>query len=314
MGEITHAFAIECEGAPRFRMRIGSRWGLVALALALCVAPGSSAESGSGAAQRAVDEALSGTSAVAVVLDGGDGRLIAAKRQEEAARIASAPGSALKPFFLMAALQRGRVRPATTVVCHGDLRIAGRDLACTHPREENVLDAERALAYSCNTWFASLATRLSPAEAVEVLQSYGFGSRTGLVNDESVGILRDPAKEADVQLLVLGLQGVDVTPLQLARAYVRLRQKLGTMAVVRRGLEGSVAYGMAHNAATEGWTIAGKTGTASDPGEAWTHGWFAGIARRGAEPMVVVIEVPHGNGADAASLAHRLFTAWGRTQ
>ena len=271
------------------------------------------AEPGSSAAQRALDNALSGTSAVGVVLDGRDGRLAAAVREPDAGRVATAPGSTLKPLFLMAALREGRVRPETTVVCHGDLRIAGRDVACTHPREQNAFDAERALAYSCNTWFANLARRFSPEEAAEVLRAAGFGSRTGLVRGESAGMLREPANEAEVELLVLGLADVTVTPLQLARAYFRLAREFDAEPVVRRALEGSVAYGMAHNAATAGMTIAGKTGTARDEGESWTHGWFAGIASRGTEQGVVVVYVPRGNGADAAALAHRFFVAWGRT-
>jgi cell division protein FtsI/penicillin-binding protein 2 len=272
------------------------------------------AEPGLGPAQRALDEALSGTNAVGVVLDGRDGHMMAVVREADAARVASAPGSTLKPLFLAAALNDGRVHAETTVICRGDLRIAGRDLACTHPRERNVFDAEQALAYSCNTWFANLARRFPPQEAVEVLRAAGFGSRTRLVQIESAGSLREPARQANVQLLVLGIDGVAATPLQLASAYLRLARRFDAEPLVRRGLEDSVAYGMAHNAATAGLTIAGKTGTATNAGESWTHGWFAGIASRQAVLMVVVIYLPHGNGADAAALAHRFFALWGPTQ
>ncbi|MGC2298630.1 MAG: penicillin-binding transpeptidase domain-containing protein [Acidobacteriaceae bacterium] len=263
-------------------------------------------------AQWALDTALSGTTVVAIVLDGRSGRPIAMERAEEAGRLASAPGSTLKPFFLAAALRRGRVRADTTVVCRGNLRIAGRALGCTHPRDENVLDAERALAYSCNAWFASLATRFAPEQAAAVLREYGFGTRTGLMSGESAGVAGLPANAADLQLFVLGLENVEVTPAQLARAYFQLSQQFGEAPVVERGLEASVAYGMAHNAATADVIIAGKTGTASDAGQAWTHGWFAGIASRGPERVVVAIYVPRGNGADAALLAHRFFEVWGR--
>lgn len=267
---------------------------------------------GTSTAQRALDAALSGTRVVAIVLDGRYGRPIATERAEEAGRLASAPGSTLKPFFLAAGLRQGRVRADTTVACHRDLRIAGRDLACTHPRDVNVLDAERALAYSCNAWFASLATRFTPEQAAAALREYGFGSRTGLMSGESAGVVGLPASAADLQLLVLGLENVEVTPAQLARAYFRLSQQFGEAPVVERGLEGSVAYGMAHNAATADVIIAGKTGTASDAGQAWTHGWFAGIASRGAERVVLVLYVPRGNGADVALLAHRFFERWER--
>ena len=268
---------------------------------------------GQSPAQRTLDGALSGTNAIAIVLDGQNGRPMATVRGEEAGRLASSPGSTLKPFFLAAALRQGSVRADTTVVCHGNLRIAGHDLACTHPRDENILDAERALAYSCNEWFANLALRFNPAQATDVLREYGLGSRTGLRGDESAGFVGKPASEVELQLLVLGVMDVEVTPAQLARAYFRLSQQFNDVPVVRRGLEGSTAYGMAHNAFTAGVTIEGKTGTASDAGETWTHGWFAGIAARGRQRVVMVVYVPRGNGADAAQLAQRFFELWEKT-
>src|SRR5579872_2408316 len=230
-------------------MRTGWCAALAVLIYSLCGAAGAAA---SNASQRALDDALAGTDAVAVVLDAQDSRLIAAVREEEAGQRASAPGSTLKPFFLAAALRQGRVGAETTVVCHGNLRIGGRDVACTHPRDVNVLDAEQALAYSCNTWFASLARRFAPRDAVEVLRTYGFGNQTGLVSGEGPGVLQTPRNDAEVQLLVLGLSDIRVTPAQLARAYFRLGQQLEQMPVVRKGLEGSVAFGMAHNASTAG--------------------------------------------------------------
>jgi|ERR1700728_105485 cell division protein FtsI/penicillin-binding protein 2 len=276
----------------------------------LCWSLPAGAGGGADGTQRSLDAALANTSALAVVLNGADGRMIAATRAEEAGRIAGVPGSTLKPLFLAAALRQGKVRAQTTVVCRGNLRIAGHDLACTHPRDENILNAERALAYSCNTWFANLATRFTAEQAAAVLRGYGLGSRTGLIDGESAGMVSRPTDQAELQLMILGLVDAEVTPAQLALAYFRLAQNFDAVPVVRKGLEGSIAYGMAHNAATEGLAIAGKTGTASDPGQSWTHGWFVGIAMLGAKRIVVVIYMPRGNGADAALLAHRFFTRW----
>jgi cell division protein FtsI/penicillin-binding protein 2 len=263
--------------------------------------------------QHDLDSALRGTPDAAVVLDGRDGRLLAVERRTEAGTLTSAPGSTLKPFFLNAAIQAGLIRPDFTVLCQRRLYISGHDLACTHPASQNVFDAETALTYSCNSYFAKLAMRFSPQQAVAVLRGYGFGSRTGLLRPEAAGIVSNPESQTEMQLLVLGLQHVEVTPLQLARGYMALSTDLAATPAVDRGLAGSVSYGMAHNAATPGLTILGKTGTASDSGRPWTHGWFAGIASRDREKIIVVIYVPHGNGADAALMAHRFFARWERT-
>ena len=260
--------------------------------------------------QRELNLTLKGTPDTAVVLDGKDGRVLAVEREMEAGTLAGAPGSALKPFCLSAALRTGSIRSDFTVLCQRHLAIAGRDLTCTHPASQNVFDAETALAYSCNSYFATLAMRFSPQQAATVLRGYGFGSRTGLLNPEAPGVVSSPENQTETELLVLGLKGVQVTPLQMARGYSALSEELATVPAVERGLAGSVSYGMAHNAATPGLTILGKTGTASDPERPWTHGWFAGIASRNQEKIIVVIYVPHGNGAGAALIAHRFFARW----
>jgi membrane peptidoglycan carboxypeptidase len=258
----------------------------------------------------ALHSALSGTPAVAVVLDGNDGRLLAAQRPEEMDTVSSTPGSALKPLFLMAALQQGLIRENDTVLCRRSLHIAGHNLSCMHPPDPDVFNGETALAYSCNTYFASLATRFTPTQAVAVLREDGFGTRSTQRQEGSAGSVVTPANVQDLQLLVLGLKGVTVTPPQLARAYWRLSQQLQSEPAVQRGLQGSVDYGAAHNAATQGVETVGKTGTANDPGQPWSHGWFAGIASSGQASIILVLYVPHGNGGDAALLAHRFFAQW----
>jgi hypothetical protein len=97
------------------------------------------------------------------------------------------------------------------------------------------------------------------------------------------------------ELAVLGLYGTSVSSLELARAYRELLQGAPPDGPVMRGLRGSVRYGMANPAGVLGQDILGKTGTASNPGESWTH--------------VVVISVPHGDGGTAARLARTYFVA-----
>lgn len=178
---------------------------------------------------------------------------------------------------------------------------------CTHPRSEVVFDSEQALAYSCNSYFAEMATRFSIEDAVSALNEYGL-PRTS--------ILRTPANTEQTQLFILGLEGISVTPVQLADSYRKLAEQLASlspnspMQTVMRGLEDSVAYGMAHNAYVDGLSIAGKTGTASNPRQPWTHGWFAGFAPAKSPKVVVVIYLPRGNGADAAHLAQMFFSGY----
>ncbi len=260
--------------------------------------------------QVTLDRSLRGTAATAVVLDGSDGRLIAVERRRTAAWQSRAPGSTLKPFYLQAALERGLIRDSTILSCQRHLRIAGHDLTCTHPAALTAFSADEAIAYSCNSYFAQLAARFAPGETAAVLRVYGFGTPPHLFASESAGEVRTPPNEAARALQVLGVADITATPAQLAEAYWLLDRRADLAPALRRGLEESVTYGMAHPAATDGVVLLGKTGTASDPGERWTHGWFAGIASCGARRIVLVIFVPHGDGGDAAMLAHRFLSAW----
>jgi cell division protein FtsI/penicillin-binding protein 2 len=237
----------------------------------------------------ALSQALRGTQASAVVLDSQTGAVLAAVGESRR----GAPGSVIKPLLLAYALEHDIVRPEMEVYCHRNLHIGGRALPCTHPADLPVFTAESALAESCNTWFAEMARRFSGPELKAALREAHLPHAA-----------MDAANVERRQLAVLGLDGVTASPLELARAYRDLIERMPAAGPVARGLAESVDYGMANPAAVTGVTILGKTGTASDPGQAWTHGWFAGaIPRR----FVIVVYVPHGDGGTAARLAQRFF-------
>jgi cell division protein FtsI/penicillin-binding protein 2 len=81
--------------------------------------------------------------------------------------------------------------------------------------------------------------------------------------------------------------------------------------VVLAGLHEATDYGLARNAKSDGLSVAGKTGTASDPTDPHTHAWFAGFAPAEKPQIVVVVFVGRGRGSvEAANLAHRIFQAY----
>jgi cell division protein FtsI/penicillin-binding protein 2 len=253
--------------------------------------------------QAALASALRSTPAIGMLVDVGSGRLLASVNGEEAHP--STPGSILKPLFLAAALEQHEILPQTTVFCRRSLYITDQsrtwNMACTHPQTGVAFAAEEALAYSCNRYFAELADRIPPPQATAILAHYGLVP------------LHPPQSREQKELLVLGVDGILVSPAQMATAYRKLAMELDHAAAppdaVRQGLKDSVSYGMAHDAAVPGLEIAGKTGTASDPGKTWSHGWFTGISYLDHKGVVIVIYVPRGNGADAARLAQHFFVA-----
>ncbi len=278
----------------------GSNWWLSGAlsSLLLITAHASSAQT----IQSVLSSALQGTPAVAVVVDVPTGRQLAVVHPAEAENLRTAPGSLLKPLFLAAAMEQRLVQPGTAVFCRRNLHITAYsrdwDLACAHPQTTTALAAKEALAYSCNRYFADLADRIPPEQATAILEHYGLSPRRSL-------------DRAQKELLVLGLAGITVSPGQMAIAYrkLALRLKDAGLNVVRDGLRDSVSYGMAHNAELPGMEIAGKTGTAADTAQGPSHGWFAGVAQLRQRNIALVIYLPHGNGADAASLAQHFLRA-----
>ena len=132
---------------------------------------------------------------------------------------------------------------------------------------------------------------------------------TGLAPRESTAEFREPRDSAQKQLALLGVDGIRVTPLELAAAYRWLAQQLAShpnskaASVVAAGLEDSASFGMAGQAGLGGDSVAGKTGTAPDPVSGRTNGWFAGWAPAVDPKVIVVVFVPGGRGTDAAHLA-----------
>jgi cell division protein FtsI/penicillin-binding protein 2 len=245
--------------------------------------------------QTILTDALRNTAAIVTILHQQSGRVLAIHGDPEST---DTPGSILKPLLLFAALQQNLIAPTTTVFCRRDLHIDNKSYPCTHPQSNISFDAQEALAYSCNTWFASLALRFTPLRLAETLRA--FHLRPALL----------PALPEQQQLIALGLAGITTSPSQIANAYRTLSNQLGQPFAkpVADGLRDSVSFGMAHNADTSALDISGKTGTASNPPrKPWSHGWFAGFATIRRTPLVISLYIPQGNGADAASLARDFF-------
>ena len=265
--------------------------------------------------QKAVELAMTGRAGAAVVANVATGEILAAQGMELAAHRLARPGSTVKPFVLMALLESGKIEASERLLCRRPLRISGVRMDCAHSSSIVELNAEEAIAYSCNSYFAEAATRLSAAELVQALRRAGLDSPSGLVKEEASGRIEMPRDREMLQLEALGDRGIEVTALELLGAYRKLAlQKrsgapVGVDAAVFAGLEESVAYGMAHAANVDGLKIAGKTGTAATHQSARTHGFFVGYAPAEKPEIVVVVYLEQGNGGDAAGVAQAVFAA-----
>jgi len=259
------------------------------------------------------------------------------------------PGSTFKVVAYSAAIDKGLVNPDDKIDCQmGQITVAGRLIHDGHPY--GVLTIADALAKSSNVGAIKLGLLVGDASMYDFAKRLGFGSKTGIdLPGESGGILR-PANRwqpSSIGSIAIG-QEVGVTPLQMATAYSvianggswvkphivremrspdgstlfqaklesRRALKSDTVEKLRGMMEGVTLHGTAKKAQVEGYTAAGKTGTAQkiDPKtRAYSAtkyiGSFVGFApvSNPAVVIIVVIDEPQGayHGGDVAAPVFR---------
>jgi cell division protein FtsI/penicillin-binding protein 2 len=298
-----------------FRLDLAGRCFAVVLACLVASIPAATQPANS-ALQNTVVHAMAGRRGAAIVLDVHSGRVLASYHLEVAARRVAHPGSSIKTFTLMALLEAGKVDEQTALVCKRSVSIDGHRLDCTHPQTAQPLGPSAALAYSCNSYFTSVATRLTPAQLHDSLVRDGFNSVTALAPEEVAGSVALAQSQEQLQLQAIGEWGIDVTPLELVRAYrnvALLQMNHGEkLAPLFDGLQQSVSYGMGRVAQpAASMKVAGKTGTAAAEEGPWTHAWFAGYAPAENPEIVLVVFLEKGHGGvDAAGVAREIFTAF----
>ena len=196
------------------------------------------------------DVAKSAPDAEIVVVDLASGRVVASRRLAEAARTLAAPGSTLKPIALYGLLEQGKWNPERRIACNRQLHVAERELNCSHP-EMPALDAREALTWSCNTYFAAVTGSVPPVELRGLLERSGLLGTTGLAGSEAGARFREPRTADEAKLALLGVEGIEVTPLELVRAYRWLGLEFAAhpetkaTEVVSAGIRDSASFGMA---------------------------------------------------------------------
>jgi penicillin-binding protein 2 len=262
--------------------------------------------------QHIVDESMNHRQGAAVALDVETGQVLASYRMDVAARRLAAPGSAIKPFTLIALMDAGLVKEQTSLFCPRTVRIGTHVLDCSHPRTPDSLDPVMALAYSCNHFFTAISGGLPFDALPREFSRVGLNSVTGRWQTELPGVVDQPHSKQAMQLMSVGEEGIKVTPLGLAEAYRSLARPLRNpqsappeFQLVLKGLQAVVNTGTGQAARSKSVNVAGKTGTFGG------HAWFAGFAPAESPETVVVVFLERGTGGmDAAPIAGRIFDTY----
>jgi penicillin-binding protein 2 len=141
------------------------------------------------------------------------------------------PGSTFKPFAALAGLENGKRMPPFTISDPGYYTLGGsshhyRDWK---PGGHGMVDAQRAITVSCDTFFYGLAIDLGIERLSDFVSHFGFGKKTGIdIEGELSGLMPTPAWKkkrwkqlwyaGDTVSVGIGQGYTQVTPLQLAQA------------------------------------------------------------------------------------------------
>ena len=107
------------------------------------------------------------------------------------------PGSTLKPYLALAALELGKRTPKSSIVDPGYFVFGGRRFRDDKQGGHGVVDMYKSLVESCDTYYYMLANDLGIESIAQFLAPFGFGSRTGIdLEGESAGVLPSPEWKA----------------------------------------------------------------------------------------------------------------------
>jgi cell division protein FtsI (penicillin-binding protein 3) len=202
------------------------------------------------------------------------------------------PGSTFKAITVAAALENHTVTPNTSFYLPSKLQVADRTIEDAEARPPITATVAQILAQSSNIGAVKIALALGAKKFSHWVDRFGFGRTTGIQYPaEEGGIV--PSYEdysgSSIGNLPIG-QGISVTPIQMMQAYAAIanggilrRPQLVTevdgkpvreapghrvikpwvAAELRQMLEGVLAAGgTAEEVSVDGYTLAGKTGTA----------------------------------------------------
>ena len=273
------------------------------------------------------------------------------------------PGSTWKPVTAMAGMESGKFPPDTQLHTTACITYGGHCFPDHNGVGFGHIGYADALRHSSNTFFYQVGVGAGSKALKQAADQLGFQQKTGIEIgwEESVGLVGDETWAAagrgwaepgtvpwipeDMASASIGQSVVQITPLQLARAYAvfanggwlvtphlaqgttdwldadhrrKVAMKPSTLATIRAGLRKVVSAGTGFG--LNGPDIppaAGKTGTAEDSTGGPDHAWFGSYAPYPNGEIVVVAfaqNTPGGGSVHALPMAKAVLAEWNRTR
>lgn len=230
------------------------------------------------------------------------------------------PGSTMKPFVVALALQKGLVKPETTIqTSPGRMTIGGSTISDAHP--QGLLTVNQVIQKSSNVGTVKMAMQMQPREMWEMYTQVGFGQKPQVPFPGAVsGRLRAYKTWRPIEQATMSYgYGLSTSLFQLAHAYtvfardgdlvpvsmiksadpavgVRIINEQNALAMRNMLHMVTGPGGTAPKAQTMGYSVGGKTGTAhKQEGKGYAdkkyRGFFVGIAPTEKPRIVVAVMI-----------------------
>ena len=271
------------------------------------------------------------------------------------------PGSTWKAVTAMAGMESGKFPPDTKLVTRACITYGGHCFPDHNGAGFGTIGYEDALRFSSNTFFYQVGVGVGSMPLYNAALSLGFTKPTGIEigYEESPGLVGNerwaaqgrgwakpgttPWIPEDMASMSIGQSVVQITPLQLARAYAvfanggylvtphlvdqgldwtdpprrtKVPIKPSTLATIARGLRKVVSDGTGAGMNVPNLPpVAGKTGTAEDSTGGPDHAWFACFAPYPNGQIVVVAfaqNTPGGGSVHALPMARQVLEVWNK--
>ena len=207
------------------------------------------------------------------------------------------PGSTFKPFTVAACLEKNVVKKKEKFYCDGFEEVMDRRIRCVKRDGHGIITLSGSLEQSCNDVMMQIVRKLGKKDFARYQNLFGIGSRTGIdFPGETTGLAYNEEQLNPVELATSSFgQGVSVTMIQMVAGFsslvnggtyykphlvkelvnddgvvveknepVVMKKTVtkDTSAFIQKALYETVERGTGWRAKTEGYKLAGKTGTA----------------------------------------------------
>ena len=258
------------------------------------------------------------------------------------------PGSTFK---IISALEYMRENPETyhnfQFQCNGSYTMEDNTIRCYHGTNHGSVDFTKAFAKSCNASFANIGMQLDREKFADTLDTLLFNKElpVNLNYKQSSLLMSDEISNEDMIQSSIGQGKTQMTPIHLCmitsaiandgilmKPYIIDRvetdknvivkqfqpETYGTFMSVEEAsalkmlMQEVVESGTATKLSGQGYTAAGKTGSAEYNQNADSHAWFTGFAPADNPQVAVTIIIEGaGSGGDyAVPIARRIFDAY----